>query len=69
MVREYIFCTLIPKCYMFNLFSFVLIQIGLAVGDIESVQRNARLKRLAMQVGLNNSCQKATIVGTHRCIA
>ena len=31
-------------------------QIGLAVGDIEAVQRNARLKRLAMQVselGLN----------------
>ena len=26
------------------------LQIGLAVGDIESVQRNARLKRLAMQV-------------------
>lgn len=25
--------------------------IGLAVGDIESVRRNAQLKRLAMQVG------------------
>ena len=25
-------------------------QIGLAVGDIEAVQQNARLKRLAMQV-------------------
>lgn len=26
--------------------------IGLAVGDIESVRRNAQLKRLAMQVGM-----------------
>lgn len=26
--------------------------IGLAVGDIESVRRNAQLKRLAMQVGI-----------------
>ncbi len=31
-------------------FVFSLLQIGLAVGDIEAVQRNARLKRLAMQV-------------------
>ena len=29
---------------------YLLLQIGLAVGDIEAVQRNARLKRLAMQV-------------------
>jgi transient receptor potential cation channel subfamily A protein 1 len=28
--------------------------IGLAVGDIESVKRNAQLKRLAMQVNLLN---------------
>ncbi len=38
----------------FNLFNNDFIysntQIGLAVGDIESVQRNARLKRQAMQV-------------------
>lgn len=27
--------------------------IGLAVGDIESVRRNAQLKRLAMQVGIS----------------
>ena len=29
--------------------------IGLAVGDIESVRRNAQLKRLAMQVSLNQN--------------
>lgn len=29
---------------------FLPFQIGLAVGDIESVQKNATLKRLAMQV-------------------
>lgn len=29
--------------------------IGLAVGDIESVRRNAQLKRLAMQVSSQNS--------------
>lgn len=28
--------------------------IGLAVGDIESVRRNAQLKRLAMQVNFSN---------------
>ena len=27
-----------------------MLQIGLAVGDIEAIQRDARLKRLAMQV-------------------
>ncbi len=27
-------------------------KIGLAVGDIESIQKNAKLKREAMQVGL-----------------
>jgi hypothetical protein len=30
-----------------------ILKIGLAVGDIESVQRNARLKREAMQVQLH----------------
>lgn len=34
--------------------------IGLAVGDIESVRRNAQLKRLAMQVR-NNICYLSTI--------
>ena len=28
----------------------ISLQIGLAVGDIEAVQKDARLKRLAMQV-------------------
>ncbi|OXA64028.1 Transient receptor potential cation channel subfamily A member 1 [Folsomia candida] len=32
--------------------------IGLAVGDIESVRRNAQLKRLAMQVYLHTSLEK-----------
>ena len=43
---------------IFSTFKFLILyfldskslQIGLAVGDIEAVQRNARLKRLAMQV-------------------
>lgn len=39
-----LFMVLIPVLLM-NLL------IGLAVGDIESVRRNAQLKRLAMQVG------------------
>lgn len=30
--------------------------IGLAVGDIESVRRNAQLKRLAMQVKITDNC-------------
>lgn len=34
--------------------------IGLAVGDIESVRRNAQLKRLAMQVK-SNPCCSATL--------
>jgi len=29
---------------------FYTAQIGLAVGDIEAVQKDARLKRIAMQV-------------------
>jgi hypothetical protein len=33
----------------------VSLQIGLAVGDIESVQQNARLKRLAMQVKVHRT--------------
>lgn len=33
-----------------GIFMFLPFQIGLAVGDIESVQKNATLKRLAMQV-------------------
>ncbi|XP_064626190.1 transient receptor potential cation channel subfamily A member 1-like isoform X2 [Lineus longissimus] len=32
--------------------------IGLAVGDIESIQRNARLKRIAMQVELHTDLEK-----------
>lgn len=33
-------------------------KIGLAVGDIESVQRNAKLKREAMQVQLHVELEK-----------
>lgn len=33
--------------------------IGLAVGDIESVRRNAQLKRLAMQVVLHTELDKS----------
>jgi len=36
--------------------------IGLAVGDIESVRRNAQLKRLAMQVIHFNALQLYMIV-------
>lgn len=32
--------------------------IGLAVGDIESVRRNAQLKRLAMQVVLHSELER-----------
>lgn len=32
--------------------------IGLAVGDIESVRRNAQLKRLAMQVVLHTELER-----------
>lgn len=32
--------------------------IGLAVGDIESVRRNAQLKRLAMQVDLHTELER-----------
>lgn len=32
--------------------------IGLAVGDIESVKRNAQLKRLAMQVVLHTELER-----------
>ena len=35
-----------------------LFQIGLAVGDIEAVQKDARLKRLAMQVELHTDLEK-----------
>lgn len=35
---------------MFSLFFLISLQIGLAVGDIESVQKNAELKRLRTQV-------------------
>ena len=34
------------------------LQIGLAVGDIEAVQKNARLKRLAMQVQLHTEIER-----------
>ena len=44
-----IFPTLKKSLFLYFLSSKSL-QIGLAVGDIEAVQRNARLKRLAMQV-------------------
>ena len=40
------------QCQVSNDFHWIPFQIGLAVGDIESVQKNARLKRLAMQVCL-----------------
>ena len=33
----------------------VILKIGLAVGDIEAVQRNAKLKRIAMQVRHKNT--------------
>ena len=38
-------------------------QIGLAVGDIEAVQQNARLKRLAMQViyVIATNCKKINL--------
>ena len=44
-----IFPTL-KKSLILYFLAFKSLQIGLAVGDIEAVQRNARLKRLAMQV-------------------
>ncbi len=36
----------------------VSLQIGLAVGDIEAVQKDAQLKRLAMQVQLHTDIEK-----------
>jgi len=33
-----------------KVFFFCVSQIGLAVGDIDSIQKNAELKRLAVQV-------------------
>ena len=36
----------------------IFLQIGLAVGDIEAVQKNARLKRLAMQVQLHTEIER-----------
>lgn len=47
----------IPAFLILSLFMVLMpillmnLLIGLAVGDIESVRRNAQLKRLAMQVG------------------
>ena len=39
--------------------SFVFpLQIGLAVGDINTVQRNANLRRLAMQVAFNAEVER-----------
>jgi transient receptor potential cation channel subfamily A protein 1 len=46
----------VPSFVMLGLFMILMpillmnLLIGLAVGDIESVRRNAQLKRLAMQV-------------------
>lgn len=39
-------------------FFFLNNQIGLAVGDIASMQRNAQLKRLAMQVELHTDLEQ-----------
>lgn len=40
-------------CRLLSYFKFLSFQIGLAVGDIEAVQKNAELKRLKTQV-INN---------------
>ncbi|KAJ7387700.1 Transient receptor putative cation channel sub A member 1 [Desmophyllum pertusum] len=41
-----------PIIFAFSLAFFLLLkeQVGLAVGDIDSIQRNANMRRLAMQV-------------------
>lgn len=50
-----------PTFFILGLFMVLMpillmnLLIGLAVGDIESVRRNAQLKRLAMQVEYSNS--------------
>lgn len=41
--------------------TLAVLQIGLAVGDIAGVQRNAALKRIAMQV-----CMEATVYWTKK---
>jgi transient receptor potential cation channel subfamily A member 1 len=46
---------------LFMIFMPILLMnllIGLAVGDIESVRRNAQLKRLAMQVVLHTELER-----------
>mgnify|MGYP001802800011 FL=1 len=46
----------------------LLFQIGLAVGDIEGVQKNARLKRLAMQVEMVADMEKKLPMIILRCV-
>lgn len=49
----FIFNCIFPSTVLFMILMPILLMnllIGLAVGDIESVKRNAQLKRLAMQV-------------------
>lgn len=41
--------------------------IGLAVGDIESVRRNAQLKRLAMQVRMSCDFENLKLFTTNKC--
>ena len=41
--------------------------IGLAVGDIESVRRNAQLKRLAMQVRMICDFENLKLLTTSKC--
>ena len=48
----------VQVCRLVHFTSLYLMQIGLAVGDIEGVQKNARLKRLATQVELTADMEK-----------
>ena len=52
----------------FKLVLCLLFQIGLAVGDIEGVQKNARLKRLAMQVEMVADMEKKLPMIILRCV-
>ena len=40
--------------YVISMLFCCIVQIGVAVGDIEKVQRNAYLKRIGLQVGLSH---------------
>lgn len=59
----------IPSFFILSIFMVLMpillmnLLIGLAVGDIESVRRNAQLKRLAMQVSaIRNNFRKSNCV-------